>query len=175
MKSPRFLLGASLLFWGWQTGFLMPALFMAMVLEGSRWTTARWELSEEDFSRIWIFCTLLLLGSAIYAFTANEGPADFRGLFENPNFFTQRNAGTASAKTAAALIRWLPMIFFFFVAVQAFSSRERIPLETISLILRRRWQKARRAGLPATPMRFVNVSFPYFAVCLFSASAHNRE
>ena len=175
MKTPRFLLGAAVLFWGWQTGFFVPAIAMALVLEASHWVQARWDLADEDFSRIWIFCALLFLGAGIYAFTANDGPADFRGLFQNPNFFTQRNAGTASAKTAAALIRWLPMIFFFFIAAQALSSRESIPLETISFILRRRWKKARRAGLPAAPMRNVNVSFPYFAVCLFAASAHNRE
>src|SRR5882724_5798090 len=175
MKSPRFLLGASLLFWGWQTGFLMPALFMAMVIEGSRWTTARWELSEEDFSRIWIFCTLLLLGSAIYAFTANEGPADFRGLFENPNYFTQRNAGTASARTAAALIRWLPMIFFLFMAAQAFCSRQGIPLETISLIMRLRWKRAQKHGQPIPPRRNVDISFAYFALCLFAACSRSRE
>ena len=175
MKAPPYLLGAGLLFWGWQTGFLAPAIAMALLLEGCRWIETRWDLTDEDFSRIWIFCTLLFLGAAIYAFTSNEGPADFRGMFQNPSFFTQRNAGTASARTAAAMIRWLPMIFFFFIAAQAFSSREGIPLETISLILRLRWRKARKAGLPLPPTRTVNISYPYFVLCLFAASAHNRE
>ncbi len=175
MKPPPFLLGAGLLFWGWQTGFLAPAIVMALLLEGSRWIKTRWDLTDEDFSRIWMFCTLLFLGGFIYAFTANEGPADFRGMFQNPSFFTQRNAGTASARTAAAMIRWLPMIFFFFIAAQAFSSRAGIPLETISLILRLRWRKARKAGLPLPPTRTVNISHPYFVLCLFAASAHNRE
>src|SRR5262245_6382672 len=175
MKTPPFLVGASLLFWGWQTGLLLSAVFMAVVLEGSRWTTGRWDLSEEDFSRIWIFCTLLLLGSAIYAFTSNEGPADFRGLFANPNYFTQRNAGTASARTAAALIRWLPMIFFFFIGAQAFSSSQGIPIETISLIMRLRWKRALKHGQPPPPRRNVNISFAYFALCLFAACSHSRE
>jgi hypothetical protein len=61
----------------------------------------RWEFGNEDFQRIWTFCTLLLLASLVYAFTANEGPADFREFFQNPNFSTQREAGTASARTAA--------------------------------------------------------------------------
>src|SRR2546427_1931806 len=151
MKTPPFLVGSALLFWGWQTGVFGPALVMALALECSRWIKVRWDLADEDFSRIWIFCTLVLLGSAIYAFTANEGPADIRGLFQNPGFLAQRNVGTASARTAAALIRWLPMIFFFFIAAQVFSTREGIPLETISLILRRRWSRARKAGLPTPP------------------------
>src|SRR5437667_3052117 len=48
------------------------------VARGCRWIETRWDLTDEDFSRIWIFCTLLFLGAAIYAFTSNEGPADFR-------------------------------------------------------------------------------------------------
>src|SRR5690349_2984969 len=175
IKTPPFLLGATLLFWGWQTDFVLQAMLMAVVLEGSRWLKIRWELADEDFSRIWVFCTLLFLGAALYAFTANEGPADFRGLFQNPNFFTQRNAGAASARTAAAMIRWLPMIFFFFMAAQAFSTRQSIPMETISLILRWRWKRARKAGLPAPPRQFVNISYPYFAICLFASTAHSHE
>ena len=37
-----------------------------------------------------------------------------------------------------SLIRWVPMVFFLFVCAQAFSSRQEIPLHTISLILQRR-------------------------------------
>jgi protein-glutamine gamma-glutamyltransferase len=175
MKPPPFLLGAALLFWGWQTDFVLPSMLMALILESPRWTKLRWELADEDFSRIWVFCTLLFLGAAIYAFTANEGPADFRGLFQNPGFLSQRNAGAASAKTAAAMVRWLPMIFFFFMAAQAYSSREGIPMETISLILRRRWRRARKAGLPTPPSQVVNISYPYFAICLLASCAHSRE
>jgi hypothetical protein len=175
MKPPPFLLGAALLFWGWQTDFVLPAMLMAVILESPRWTKLRWDLGDEDFSRIWVFCTLLFLGAAIYAFTANEGPADFRGMFQNPSFLTQRNAGAASAKTAAAMIRWLPMIFFFFMAAQEFSSREGIPMETISLILRRRWRRARDAGLPTPPSHVMNIGYPYFGICLFASSAHGRE
>ena len=175
MRTPPLLVGSALLFWGWQTGFVLPGMLMALVLEGSRWLQTRWEISDEDFSRIWIFCTLLFLGTAIYAFTANEGPADFRGLFQNPSYFTQRNAGTASARTAAALVRWLPMIFFFFIAAQVFSSRQGIPLETISLIMRLRWKRAQKTGQRPPPMRTVDISYAYFGLCLFAACSHSRE
>jgi len=76
MKTPPFLLGATLLFWGWQTGFLMAGAVMALVLESSRFVKTRWDLSDEDFHRIWTFCTLLILAAAIFAFTLNEEPAD---------------------------------------------------------------------------------------------------
>jgi protein-glutamine gamma-glutamyltransferase len=67
------------------------------------------------------------------------------------------------------------MIFFLFVAAQAHSSRQAIPLEVISLILRRRWKKARLLGQPLPASRTVCVSFPYFGVCLFSASVHYSQ
>jgi hypothetical protein len=172
MKTPPFLLGATLLFWGWQTGFLVFGTVMAVAIESARFTKVRWEFSDDDFSRIWTFCALLFLVAAVYAFTANEGPADFRGLFQNPAFLAQRAGGASSARTAGALIRWLPMVFFVFVAAQAFSSREEISFATISLILRRRWKKAKKQDQPLPAGRSLNLSYPYFAVCLFAASMH---
>jgi hypothetical protein len=175
MKTSPLLLGAALLFWGWQTGHFIEGAAMAAVLEGARLIKARWEFTDGDFRRIWTFCALLLLAAALYAFTASGGPADMRGFFQNPNFATERNAGNASARTVAALIRWLPMIFFLFVAAQAFSSREGIPPETISVILRLRWQKARKLGRPLPAARSVDVSYPYFMLCLLAGSFHSSE
>ena len=175
MKTPSLLLGAALLFWGWQAGHLVEGAIMAVVLEGAHWSKARWDFTDEDFRRIWTFCALLLLGAAIYAFTSNGGPSDLRGLMQNPNFATERNAGNASARTIASLIRWLPMIFFLFVAAEAVSTREGIPWETISVIMRLRWQKARRLGRPLPALKSVNISYPYFMLCLLAASFHSSE
>jgi len=172
MKTPPFLLAAALFFWGWQTGFWVEGAIMAVVLESSRFVKARWELSDDDFARIWTFCTLLTLAALIFAFANNAGPASFSKLFESPNFTTERVAGNSSALTAIALIRWLPMIFFLFIAAQMFSPRAGIPLETISLILWRRRKKALKAGRPLPPSRNVNISYPYFVMCLFAASGH---
>ena len=170
MKTPPLLLGAAVLFWGWQTDQVIASVVMAAVLEGAHLTKARWDFTDEDFRRSWIFCSLLLLGAAVYAFTANGAPADLRGFLQNPSYVTEHNAGTASARTVASLLRWLPMIFFLFIATQAFSAREGIPPETISVIMRLRWQKARRLGQPLPAARSVNISYPYFILCLFAAS-----
>src|SRR5262245_55418562 len=99
-KTPPLLLGAALLFWGWQTGLLIPAAIMAVVLEAARGIKLRWDFSNEDFTRIWGFCSVVLLAAAVYAFTSTEAPSDFHGFFENPNPVTERNVGTASARTA---------------------------------------------------------------------------
>src|SRR5262245_42380990 len=99
MKPPPLLLGAGLLFWGWQTGFLIIALLMAVILEGARFTRLRWDFSDDDFTRIWTFCTILFLAAALYAFTSSEGPSNFRVFFQDPNFSTQRHASNSTART----------------------------------------------------------------------------
>jgi hypothetical protein len=175
MKPPPLLLGAALLFWGWQSDFLVVGAMMAVVLESARFVKARWELSDEDFARIWTFCSVLALGAVVYAFTANEGPARFGDLLRNPSGAAQSSAGTSSARTASALFRWMPMIFFPFIAAQTFSARETVPLVAISLILRRRLRRAKERGGPLPPERNVRVDFPYFAVCLVGASVHPSE
>src|SRR5712691_1979087 len=146
MTPPPFLLGVALLFWGWQTGFLIVAVPLAIVLEGARWVNIRWEFTDQDFSRVWTFCSLLLLASAVYFFNANQGVSDFVGVFRNSGF-SPRSRGIASARTAAAVIRWLPVLFFPCIAAQEFSSLHAVPLQAISLIVRRRWRRARELGL----------------------------
>jgi len=172
---PPFLLGAALLFWGWQSGYIIFAVLMAAALEGTRWIKTRWDFSNEDFSRIWLFCTLLLLAATVFAFSTNEGPSTFRGFFQNPNLHTERNAGTSTARTIATLIRWLPIVFFLFMAAQAYSSREGVPWEIISLIMKLRWKKAKRLGQPWLQKSSVNISYPYFGLCLMAASAHSSD
>ncbi len=175
MKPPPFLIGAAVLFWGWQTGFLVPGIVMAGILESARWTKARWEFSNQDFNRIWMFCALLLLAALVFAFTSVEGPAEMLGFLHNPNSGTTRNMGNVTAHAAAAWVRWLPMIFFLFVAAQTFSAREGVPRETISLILSFRWKKVRQLLSVHPPSRNIDVSFSFFALCLFSASVHVSE
>lgn len=174
MNTPPLLLGAALLFWGWQTGLLWVGAVMAFVLESSRLVKTRWEISDEDLSRIWTFCSLLFLGLAVYAFTANEGPSHFGSFLQNPDVSTSSRAGAASARTAAALFRWLPMTFFLFVAAQAWSPRREIPLTAISLILRRRKHRA-KPGSSEEPHRGFNVAYPYFGACLYAASNHPAD
>lgn len=175
MKPPPFLLGATLLFWGWQTGFLLPGALMGVIVESALVFKARWDLSDDDYGRIWSFCSLLLLAAVVFAFTANEGPANFGGLFEDYNIATQRNATISGARTATAVLRWLPMLYFPFLAAQAFSTREAIPLATISHILQRRWKRAKRLGQPLPSSRSFNIGYTYFAATLLSASFHPAE
>jgi protein-glutamine gamma-glutamyltransferase len=162
MKTPPFLLLAALLFWGWQSGFLLAGAIMGVVLESRRFVKSRWDLAEEDFRRIWNFCVLLALALGLYSFAANEGGGGLSGLLHSSALAATRSVGLS----ATAFLRWLPMTLFLFVAAQAFNEREDVPLSAISFLARRRRQKG------GALERQVNISFPYFIVCLFSAGLH---
>jgi hypothetical protein len=165
MNPPPFLLLAALLFWGWQSGFFVVGAIMGVMLESARFLRVRWDLSAEDFRRIWNFCTLLALGLVVYVFTTNEASGGLGGLLHSSAVETTRNASVS----ATAFFRWLPMTLFLFIAAQRFSESGAIPLSAISLFIR--W---RRKGDP-TPERHVNVAYPYFIVCLFAAGIHPNE
>lgn len=175
MKPPPLLLGAALAFWGWQSELLIPGVAMGLIVESARLLHSRWDFSDEDFSRVWTFCSLLFLAAGVYAFNASNGPESFGSWFQNPGFRTQGSAGLSAARTGAAIFRWLPMIFFPFLAAQLFSVREVIPLATISLIVRRRQRKARREGRTPPPSRNVNIAWPYFVGTMLAASVHPAE
>ena len=175
MKAPPLLLGATLLFWGWQTGFFVAGAIMAVVIESARFVKARWDLSDADFSRIWTFCTVFMLAAAIYAFSENEGPTNLSGWLQGSAAAAGKFASVSSVRTANAMIRWLPMTLYLFIVAQVFGSRETVSLAAISFILRWRSRKRRQRGEAPETVPSVNISYPYFMVCLFSASFHANE
>ncbi len=175
MKPPPFLLSVTLLFWGWQSDLFLPGALMAVILESARVFRSRWDFSENDFSKAWSFCLLVLLAATVFAFTNNDGPSSFATLFDDLRPANTRSATNASAKTAAEIIRWLPMIFFPFLAAQTFSTRESVPLTTISFLLKRRLNRAKRLGQPAPASSAFNVGYPYFCATLLAASFHPSE
>jgi len=165
MKTPPFLLLAVLVFWGWQSGLLLFGAIMGLVLESSRFIKARWDLTGEDFRRLWNFSTLLALTLVVYVFTTNEEVGGLNGLLHSSAVVAARNAGIS----ATTFLRWLPMTLFLFVAAQMFSERGAVPLSAISVLIRRRRKGSTEAE------RNVDVSYPYFMVCLFSAGIHTNE
>ena len=164
MKTPPLLLLAVLLFWGWQSGFLLFGAIMGVVLEGARFIRMRWDLTEEDFRRIWNFCVLLALALIVYTFTTNEETGGLNGLLHASAATATRSLGVSGS----TCFRWLPMTLFLFVAAQMFSERESVSLSAFSLL-------ARRQKDSTATERYVNVSYLYFIVCLFSAGIHANE
>ena len=118
MTPPPLLMGAALLFWGWQTGFLLWGMLMAVIIEGARVVPGRWELSARHFYRIADASALLFLAMMIYRFVA----------------------GTAS------MARWLPLALFPLLAAQGYSTVGRVDLGAIFYTIRQREKK--RPGTP---------------------------
>jgi protein-glutamine gamma-glutamyltransferase len=175
MNTPPLLIGAALLFWGWQTGHPFLGAAAGAVLESSRWIKVRWEASDQELFRVWNLCFLLLLGTAIFAFTETNGPSETYRFFRHPTYFTQHGMSSATGRAVLFWLDWLPLVYFPFMAVQVFGSRERIPLETVSLWVRQRNRRARRLGLPVPPQPLFNPAYPFFGVCLLAASLHAGE
>ena len=175
MRRCPLLLGAALLFWGWQTDFFLVGLLMAVIVEGAHVIRIRWAFSDDDFSRIWTVCTLLFLGAAIYAFTDNGGPSQFSGFMQHTGPAGQNSASVVTSRTASAVLRWMPMSLFLFVAAQAYSSRQEIPLATISLFHKRRHRRAEKLRRGTAPMPTINIFYPYFTVCMLAAGIHPAE
>ncbi|MGH7276643.1 MAG: DUF4129 domain-containing transglutaminase family protein, partial [Candidatus Rokuibacteriota bacterium] len=150
MSAPPLLVGAALVFWGWETGLFLPAVFVAIVLEASRVFKWRLDLSPSDFNRISDLCALLLVGSAVYVFSASGalrivgGPRAITLLFER-----------------------LPLIVALLVACQVYSTAGRVPASAFFWALRR---KVARAG---TTPGAVDLAYPYLVLCVLSASAAN--
>jgi hypothetical protein len=171
MKTPPLLLFAALLFWGWQSGLPAIGVTMGVILESARVVKVRWELSDTDFRRIMTFCTLLALTATLYVFTASQ---EAGGGFHGPTNVVGRAMGIASLKASTTFFRWLPMFLFLFVMAQTFSTREKIPLTAISIISRwRSRQEQKRSDVPDG--HGLNVSYPYFIVCLYAAGIHSND
>ncbi len=151
MTTPPGLLGAALLFWGWQSGLVLFGAIIAVILEGSRIVVVRWDLDRSDFNRVADLCILVFLAMAAYLF-ANSGVALSPG----------------ASLAILVLFTWLPLAFAPLVVSQAYSVRNEVDLGTLLLLLRR------RAGADEHKAReTINLTYPYFALCLLSASAAN--
>jgi transglutaminase-like putative cysteine protease len=164
------LVGAALLFWGWQTGMLPVAVVLTCVLEGSRLTKVRWEFSKTDLNRIWNLCAFFFLGALAIAFLSNDGLA----LLDNS---PQANSPAAraqtlnkAAKSFFLFVQWLPLAFFPITVAQAYGRGNGISLATFSWLLRR--QIARQ---PLLDPGEINVSVPYFAVCMIAATTSTEH
>jgi len=147
MKTPPLILGAALMFWGWQTGLWIIALSMALIFEGSQLIRMRWDLSAADFRRIFDLCSILLIILLVYLYMSDT-----------------------SAYFVYVLIKWLPMVSFPLLVAQAYATSERIDIQTLFLL--RRKKKKREKQKSRTKL---NLTYPYFALCILSAGAANNR
>ena len=114
MNTPPLLLGAAILFWGWQTGFWAVALVVAIVVEAHRLVTLRWEFTSAQLNRVADFCTVLLLILGLYLYFSVGNPRAIILLFE-----------------------WLPLVLLPLVLAQAYGTTAGFDLSVLFWSLRK--------------------------------------
>ena len=145
MKPPPHLLGATALFWGWQTGLIIPAILVAILMEGRYMASSRLAFTLREYRMIWNLCAIIVFSSI--AFSVSEGVR--AGMF-------------------LQLIQWAPLMFLPIAAAQIYGDREKIDWSVFSFFMR----KSRSRGPGDEPPAF-NIEYPYFALMVAAASAAN--
>jgi len=114
VNTPGLFLGATILFWGAQTGLWLVAVPLALVLEGARATTRRWDFSTTDFSRAADLCTAIVLAVGVVLYVA----------FGNPN-------------AVKFWFQWLAVMLLPLALLQAYGTAADIELSVLARSLRR--------------------------------------
>lgn len=145
-ETPPFLVGAGLLLWGWQCGYLPYAVLMAAALEYPRFSRWRIPITDKEFNHVADLSTLILLAVVMYLFTVHT----YYGIY--------------------SILALLPFLFFLLLLAQRYSTRGKIKLSALFISLRRLSPSAGREANPET-----DLSFPYLLVCIISATAGNHH
>ncbi|MBI2526301.1 MAG: hypothetical protein HYV93_09990 [Candidatus Rokubacteria bacterium] len=145
MRTPRLLVGAALLFWGWQVGLLLPAVAAALLLEGARLVRWRWELSRGDFNRVSDLSSLVFAGIVVYLGATREAP-----------------------RALTLLVQWLPLVLLPLLAAQVYSTAGGVDPRMFF------WSQRKRAEADGDGQRrLVDLGYPYLALVILAASAAN--
>ena len=139
-------MGAGLLIWGWQNEFLPYAVIMALILESARLVNWRWSTSEKEFNNISDLSGVGFFITVVYI------------------FFTVRSQGIYT------ILSILPFVFFLIVVTQIYSVQRTLKLSVL-LVSLRKLEPDRDAEIN----RNIDISLPYFMMCLISASAGNQR
>lgn len=144
--APPLVMGAGLMIWGWQNEFLAYAILMALILESSRFVGWRWSTPEKEFNNIADLSGIGFFIAVIYI------------------FFTVRSQGIFT------ILSIMPFVLFLLLLTQLYSEQGALKLSVLITSLRKLDPDNAR-GLN----RNIDISLPYFIICLISASAGNQR
>ena len=144
---PPFLIGASLLFWGWQTGNWIAAVVLAVLVEAVRRLPLRFDLGATEHSWIADLCTVVFVGLAV---------------------LLAINRGIAHGILGAFV--WLPAALAPILIAQFLSESRRVPLSALFRYIRK--QRRENPSIKDPP---VDTSAVYLAVVLISAGVANSR
>ena len=144
--APPLIILASLLVWGWQTDYLLFAVFMGLTLEVPHLIKFRIHFSDKDINQIIDLSGVLFFFAIIYVFF-NYGA---HGIYR--------------------ILELLPFALFLVILIQRFSTQNAIKTSALFLSIRRLGKDAGDELL-----YYVDISMPYVFICLLSASAGHKE
>ena len=144
--APPLVLGAGLLLWGWQNHFLVYAIVLALILESAHLVNWRWSTSDKEFNNIADLSGVGFFIVVVYI------------------FFTVRSQGIYT------ILAILPFVFFLIVMTQLYSEQGSLKLSVL-LVSLRRLEPDRDREINKN----IDITLPYFMLCLISASAGNQR
>jgi transglutaminase-like putative cysteine protease len=170
---PKGLLGAVILFWGYQTRLLPLAIPLALLLEVANFSRIRWDFTTSDFQRLWNGCLVLLLSAVVfsvgYSRTLLEASAG-----STPADRTWNETMPLATRWALLFFQWQPLVFAPFVLAVAYGRQASIPSTVFAWLTRRQTRLPAASRLPEPP-RQITVAPLYFALVLVAASTTNRR
>jgi hypothetical protein len=147
MSFPPLLVGAAMLFWGWQTSNLLVAAPLALLLELPRFLSFRIELRETDHRRIADFCTALFTGVAGLLLVNRGAPRGVLGA-----------------------LQWFPIVLAPLILAQLYDRGGRIRMSALFHYMRRQMRRD-----PAMNDPLLDLSGAYAALLAIAAGASNTR
>lgn len=144
--APPLMLASGLLLWGWQTEKQMLSVIMTLLLETARLNNYRIAFDNRDFNRITDYTSTFLFIMIVYLFY-NHGSS---GIFE--------------------ILASLPLLLFPLILAQLYSDRQSLYSSNLFVSLR----KLKKTDVHFTDNK-IDISTPYFIICLISASEGNQH
>jgi transglutaminase-like putative cysteine protease len=143
MKTPFGMVGAAVLFWGWQTGWLVIAVPLALAIEARIFWKPSRILDLQGINRFADLSSLALIAVAAWFLVSLEAPR--------------------AARTVIGMAQWLPVTLAPLVLVQAYLARAPLDLSVLLITFRVR---------PDTGLK-VDFGFVYVMACVLAAATAN--
>jgi hypothetical protein len=144
--APPLVLAAGLMLWGWQNQYLIYAIPMAVILESARLVRWRWATTDREFNNLSDLSGIGFFIAVVYI------------------FFSVRSQGIFT------ILSILPFVFFLVMVTQLYSQQGALKLSVLLVSMRKLDPES--AG---TINKSIDISLPYFLMCLISASAGNQR
>lgn len=144
--APPFTIGAALILWGWQTGFMLYATPLIILIELYHWVSWRWPITNREFNIISDLSGLIFFIVVVYIFS------------------------TEGAKGIFVILSVMPFILFLLLVLQLYSEQGRIRLSALFISLRKLDPQTSKEATAE-----IDLSLPYILLCIVSASSGNQR